>query len=337
MWTSTYGGPDNDEGYCLRETSDNGFIIAAYKTVPQQYTDGWVFKTDATGNIEWEHTFGTELNGESASSLVPADDNAFLVSGNAGSKSYVFKIDADGNVIWEQTYFSNNNSSTSSICSTSDNGFAVAGSFQMSSAGSWYPNIFKIDGEGTLIYQLTYMIGVDNGHFQFIIETSDEGLVYGGSKNEENVVYKIQQSGLEEWNYYFPSQNMTYASSAVETSDGNLVVTDNSWYASLRKLDATGDTLWTRTSTFNNDYPKYTNLTTTSDNGLIITGYTENHGLILVKTFENGSMSGIDNQISKHNSAFLNQSYTKMENILQFQLSKLKILSIVLQIIFIHT
>ena len=268
--------------------------------------------------IEWQQCFGGS-EPDYAMDMLMIDDSYFIL-GNTSSDDgdisfnhglgdiWLIKSDNTGNIIWEKTYFSNKSSNTTSICSTSDNGFAVAGSFQLSSGGNWYPNIFKIDGEGEIIYQLTYINGVDYGSFHFIIGTSDAGLVYGGFENEENVVYKIQSSGLEIWNYNFPSQYMTYASSATETSDGNIVVADNSWYASLRKLNASGDTLWTRTSTFNNDYPKFTNLTTTSDNGLIITGYTDNHDLILVKTLENGSMSGIDNPISKQNSAFLNQN-----------------------------
>ncbi len=309
LWTKTYGGPDDDEGYCLRETNDNGFIIAAYKTIPQHYRDGWIIKTDATGNMDWEYTFGTELNGESASSLVNADNNSFIVSGNLNSKSYVFKINDEGNVLWEQTYFPAQSSSTASICQTNGDGFAVAGSFQMYSAGVWYPNIFTIDSLGNLIYQLTYM-NQGAGYFQFIIGTSDNGIVFGGKENEENVVYKLSVSGVEVWNYHYESQYNTWSRAATETSDNNLVITDNSWDASLRKLNmATGDTLWTRTSNLNNDNPKYTNLTTTSDNGLIITGYTYNHGVILVKTMQNGSMLGIENQNSIQKPISLDQNF----------------------------
>ncbi|VAW23752.1 hypothetical protein MNBD_BACTEROID01-509 [hydrothermal vent metagenome] len=324
LWTKTYGGPDNDEGYCLRETNDNGFIIAGYKTVPGHYRDGWIIKTDATGNIDWDYTFGTELNGESATSLVKAENNSFIVSGNVNSKSYVFKIDDEGNVLWEQTYFTTQSSSANSICQTND-GFAVAGSFQVYSAGGWYPNIFTIDSVGNLGYQLTYM-NQGQGWFQFIIGTTDNGIVFGGEENGENVVYKLSAAtGLEEWNYNYESVINTWTKSATETPDNNIVITDNSWDASLRKLNTTtGDTLWTRTSEFFPDYPKYTELTTTSDNGLIITGYTSNHGVVLVKTMQNGSMTGIESQNNIQKSISLNQNFPNPfseQTELSFQLS----------------
>ena len=309
LWTRTYGGSDEDGGYCLRETSDNGFIIAAYKTIPQHYKDGWIIKTDATGNIDWEYTFGTELNDESASSIVDAGNHSFLISGNLKSKSYVLKIDDEGNVLWEQTYFTAQSSSTTSICQTSDNGFAVAGSFQMVPGGSWFPNLFTIDTAGNLGYQLTY--SPNAGGFYFIVADSNGDMIFGGDDNGENVVYKNSSNGLQDWNYrYYHEVWYQHVTSAVVASDNNIIITDNTYYASLRKINtATGDTLWTRTSTFNNDSPKYTNLTTTSDNGLIITGYTFNHGLILVKTMQNGSMTGIENQKSIQKSISLNQNF----------------------------
>ncbi len=328
LWTKTYGESGDDQGYCLRQTSDGGFIIAGYKTVPDNYKDGWVFKTDAAGNLEWEHVFSSDLNGDVVTSLVNTTDNAFIGCGNLHSHSFAFKIDEEGNVLWEQTYFTYNNSSTTSICRTSDNKYAIAGSFQNTSAGSWYPNIFTIDADGNLGYQLTYMLAGD-GIFNFIIATSDDGMVFGGTENGKNVVYKNALSGTEQWNYQYDAP--TYGSSvtaATETPDNNIVITDNTFNASMRKLSmATGDTLWTRTYDFNTDYPKYANLTTTSDNGIILTGYTSDgeSDLILAKTFQNGSMTGIVNHYGNQKPVTLKQNFPNpfsQQTELSFSLSK---------------
>ena len=327
LWTKTYGGPDEDQGYCLRQTSDGGFIIAGYKTVPDNYKDGWVFKTDAGGNIAWEHIFSSELNGDVVSSLVNTTDNAFIGCGNLHSHSFAFKIDEEGNVLWEQTYFPNNNSGTVSICRTSDNKYAIAGSFQNFGGGAWYPNIFTIDTDGNLGYQLTYML-TGEGFFNFIIATSDGGMVFGGSENGKNVVYKNALNGTEQWNYQYDETYGTTVTSGTETPDNNIVITDNTSYASMRKLStATGDTLWTRTSDFNTDYPKYTHMTTTSDNGMILTGYTSDgeSDLVLVKTLQNGSMTGIVNHHGNQKPVTLKQNFPNpfsQQTELSFSLSK---------------
>lgn len=308
LWTRTYGGPDDDQGYCVRQTSDNGFLVAAYKSVPQRYKDGWVFKTDASGKLEWEHTFGTDLNGESATSIIPAEDRSFIVSGNSESKSYVFKIDEKGAVLWEHSYFSKNNTATNSICQVNADDYAVAGSYQLSAGGAWYPHIFHIDSKGNLLDSVVFP---NEGGFQFITAGAKGELFAGGADNGQSVVYKISSDGTQQWNYRF-YQDVWYhsATSGVVAPDNNIIITNDVFYGSCYKLDsATGDTLWTRTSTFNTDYPRFANVQTTSDNGLIITGYTDSHDLVLVKTTQNGVLTAIEPQGVHPQSYSLNQNF----------------------------
>jgi len=135
-------------------------------------------------------------------------------------------------------------------------------------------------------------------------------MVFGGIESGENVVYKILSNGIDEWDYQYNGEYNTMARAATETSDANIVITDNSFYGSLQKLNnSTGDTIWTETSNYNNEYPRYTNLKTTSDNALIITGYTDGDDLILVKALENGSLAGINDHNNIQNSVFLDQNY----------------------------
>lgn len=311
LWTKTYGDTLDDAGYCVRQTSDGGFIIAGFKTIPQRYTDGWVFKTDANGKLEWEHTFGGDLNGDVAAFLVSAPNHTFVVSGVSNSKSYVFKINENDTILWEHTYFSNNNSGAYSLCPLSGGGYAVVGSFQYSGGGGWYPNFFKIKESGDLSWQITL---IDGGSAGFVIETADKGLVFGGSWGGQLLnVKKIGASGLEKWEYSAPAEYMTSATSAVETSDGNVVVTDNSGFASFRKLNNQGDTLWTQSVNINDEFPRFTSLQLTGDGGLIMTGYGKSsaydHQVILVKTTGDGSMTGIHSQQESLNIVRLRQNY----------------------------
>ena len=58
-WSRTYGGADNDRGYCVSEESDGGFLIAGYSgSYGAGATDGWLLKTDAWGELLWSQPYG---------------------------------------------------------------------------------------------------------------------------------------------------------------------------------------------------------------------------------------------------------------------------------------
>lgn len=51
LWTRTYGGVDQDMGYCVNETSDGGFIITgATSSFGAGSSDLWLLRTDARGD-----------------------------------------------------------------------------------------------------------------------------------------------------------------------------------------------------------------------------------------------------------------------------------------------
>jgi hypothetical protein len=44
LWTKTYGRPDRDEGLCVQQTFDGGFIITGYTEI----------RDPGTGYIQWK-------------------------------------------------------------------------------------------------------------------------------------------------------------------------------------------------------------------------------------------------------------------------------------------
>ena len=96
LWTKNYGGSGGDIAYYVTETSDGGFLLAAYSKsadgdVPDNKGgwDDWIIKTDFAGNITWSGTYGGSLDDYARSVLETASGRIF-VSGTSGSQ--------DGNV-----------------------------------------------------------------------------------------------------------------------------------------------------------------------------------------------------------------------------------------------
>ena len=59
MWNQTYGGIDDDLGYSVVENSDGGYAITGETlSFGAGSSDVWLVKINATGNEQWNQTYG---------------------------------------------------------------------------------------------------------------------------------------------------------------------------------------------------------------------------------------------------------------------------------------
>jgi hypothetical protein len=100
QWSSTIGGPNSHWGEDVQQTSDGGYIIAGTTESSEDLNDGYLIKTNSTGNIIWEQTFGG--SGEDAFySVQQTSDGGYIIVGS--SESYgdgtadVFLVKTDQN------------------------------------------------------------------------------------------------------------------------------------------------------------------------------------------------------------------------------------------------
>ena len=94
MWSQTYGGTA-DEGLVhdvyFVETSDGGYaLFGSTYSFGAGEADFWLVKTDGSGNMEWNQTYGGPYN-ERAYCLVETSDGGYAVAG----KTTAFDRDGD--------------------------------------------------------------------------------------------------------------------------------------------------------------------------------------------------------------------------------------------------
>jgi hypothetical protein len=62
IWSKTYGGAENDYGYCVVETSDGYALAGNTASSGAGGVDCWFVKTDASGTLQWRKTYGGTSN-----------------------------------------------------------------------------------------------------------------------------------------------------------------------------------------------------------------------------------------------------------------------------------
>jgi len=205
VWNRTYGGRSEDTASCIIRTSDGGYAIAGktYSFGAGSW-DFWLVKTDSSGNVVWNKTYGGE-DSEVASSVVQSSDGGYALAGytmsyGAGFGDFWLVVtDPNGNAQWNRTYGGTNNEYASSIIQNSDGGYAIAGRTYSFGAGSWDFWLVKTDTVGNMLWNRTYGgTGWDEAYS--MVETSDGGYAIAGetsSYGAGNYDFLLVKTGQE--------------------------------------------------------------------------------------------------------------------------------------------
>lgn len=181
-WNKNFGGNSGiEQGMCVKQTSDKGFIIQCRTTGYSLNNDVLLIKTDSIGNIQWQELFdygfdilpsGIDLFGNKGYFML---STSYVV--NNWSKIKLIYLNETGNVIWERDYQYNSLSSVAnSIKYTTKKTIAISGEV-ITSRISY---VLNIDTVGNIIWEEVYYI---NGFFESsrsLDESPNRGLICCG-------------------------------------------------------------------------------------------------------------------------------------------------------------
>ena len=260
-WQKTFGGSNFDESYCIRQTTDGGYIVAG-GTVSHNgdvfghhgNNDFWIIKLKANSAVQWKKVYGGTGN-DVPYSIEQTDDGGYVVAGYSNSNNFdaagfhgglydgwVVKLDATGAIQWQKMYGGSNWDDFWHVAQTTDGGYILAGR-SASTNGDLTGNkgtldtwVVKINAFGEIEWQRNYggsgedigysVAQTPDGGYVVVSETASiDGDVVGLNGNYDVWVLKLSATGEIEWQRALGGEYGDFGTNVLVSSDGGYVVT----------------------------------------------------------------------------------------------------------------
>jgi hypothetical protein len=225
QWDRSFGGDEADNLLSIVPTSDGGFLLAGdsnsgingNKTAAKKgdveafAADYWVVKIDASGNREWDQTYGG-VEREELSKIVLLTDGNYLLGGSSfsdaspvedltgktensrgGNDYWLVKIAPDGSKIWDKTIGGEKSDELRDVVAMADGGYVLAGYSESDIGGDKSENsrgredfwVIKFNSNNEIDWQRT-LGGSGDDDCYAVLATTDGGYLVGG-ESESNI------------------------------------------------------------------------------------------------------------------------------------------------------
>jgi hypothetical protein len=192
-WVRIYKGIDWDFAYSIKQTNDNGYIIAGYThSFGAGNGDMLVIKLSASASCEWTKTLGGESY-DIARCIQETNDGGYIVAGRTHSFGagngdiLVIKLSPDGNLEWAKTFGGEKADFALFIEQTNDGGYIVVGGTESFGEGSEDVLIIKLSSNGSLEWAKTFgKNGIDK---VFSIQQINNDYILAGTTNSTGIGY----------------------------------------------------------------------------------------------------------------------------------------------------
>ena len=231
-WDVAIGGSSFESGTDLVSVTGGGFVLTG---ITESFGDGardvYLVKTDDSGVVEWENTFGG-VNNDEAHSIIECSDMGFLVAGftesfTADRQIYLIKTDSNGIPEWETQIGDAGYTAIATDVLELPDGYFVLGSMA-SSSGDQDIYLAKIDFLGNVEWENTYggafadcgnsIIQLSNGKYAVAGYTYQE-------TDQDTIIIIVDEDGNQLASATYGGTKYESASAIAETEDGYFVTT----------------------------------------------------------------------------------------------------------------
>jgi hypothetical protein len=241
-----------------------------------------------------------------ARSICQSNDGGYMLVGQtqatntSQTQALIIRTDSAGSMLWNRTYGGTNTSLLLGIVQTSDLGFVVAGTLNVTTEKFW---LFKIDSSGNMLWENTYG-GTNDEELYAITHTNDGGYLLTGLTRSFDLgsqsdlwMVKTNSSGMEQWTQRYGTNGNDCGFSVIQTGDGGYALTGqtNNTYCWLIKTDAAGLMQWNITLGNDTLTTRGQKMVQSDDLGYAICGYANlvqggNNDFYIAKTDSSGNL-----------------------------------------------
>ncbi len=315
-WEHTYGGAVTDVAYAMQQTQDGGYVIAGMSNSwSGTWPDGYIVKTDATGNLVWQQTYAGSSTGDYLYSIEQTNDGGYICAGicNAplGCDVYLLRVNSLGNQAWSRSFGGSGDDRGYGALKTPDGGYILIGYTTSFGAGGDDGYLIKTDSAGNMVWQQAIGASLSDRGYA-IKRTQDGGYIFCGASNSQSGTFardtwlvKTDSSGNKIWERFYGGSGDESANAIELTNDGGYILCGatsssgaGSYDVHLIKTDASGNLSWERTYGGSGEDMGYS-VGKTQDGGYLIVGHTASFGaggfdVYIIKTDPQGNLQWQD-------------------------------------------
>jgi len=309
LWTYRYAGQAYGGDIAYGITSDDeGYVyvtgydwepgpekdLVVVKLNPPRNSDGWYNFADYFKiGSQWYYTESE------ANSIEKTSDGNYIVTGHMGGQGswstrnlFRMKVDEACDTLWTKMIGGTTQEEVGySVIETNDNGFVTTGFTKSYGAGGKDVYLIKTDADGNLQWQKWYGGSSDDEGYS-VIQTNDLGFLIAARTSSYGQggdiwIIKTDSSGDTLWTKLIGGTKSDQVNKVIETSGndylivGSFRLTDNSYDMYLIRMDANGDTLWTKKYDRNNRWDVGYDVVEVEDSNFIIAGYLDSRPSML--------------------------------------------------------
>ncbi len=259
-WNAYFGNEGAEFVYDIKQTQDQGYIIAAYANNGGS-SDFYVVKLDMYGSLDWERNISKDNYSERAFSILQSGEGNYIVVGNATNfnKPWIVKLDASGETLWTTAWTDTIANNTGLL---SRGALLPDGRIVVISHEDYYaldPYMFIVSSDGDLLEERDLESLVPLGWFSGTVindieTTNDGGFILtgatGGGTGSRAYLWKFDANADSIWSVIYdgPEMGMRSAQSVKQLSDGGYIMTGftapNSTTTAAIRADSNGNFLW---------------------------------------------------------------------------------------------